>query len=285
MSAIHAAADRAPRPRLVIALVGLCVTAGLLLLSASAESSAGKLVWSPSPQRRPPPRPHPGPEPRTLYDLSGSRHDASPTCAMDSAPSGARYRPPTPGPAPSRTRSATDRRVVAVPRGFSDRRRAAVAWYASRSTPPRRARGGRPPSRRGTQRPRPVARSTDLLSSQAAHSHRDRSTLQCAESRPAGRQAAAFARVRAPACRSPAHLLRTTSRRAGQERCCQRKRQSVAGGSTRGLLLCPTKRSSARATTGTSRGARLLCMEGVAQRVVRPAGLRRFRDGAELPWL
>ena len=67
--------------------------------------------------------------------LSGSRHDASPTCAMDSAPSGARYRPLTPGPAPSRTRSATDRPVVAVPTGFSDRRRATVAWCASRSTP------------------------------------------------------------------------------------------------------------------------------------------------------
>jgi hypothetical protein len=51
--------------------------------------------------------------------------------------------PLTPGPAPSRTRSATGRRVVAVPRGSSDRRRAAVAWCASRSTPPRRARGWR----------------------------------------------------------------------------------------------------------------------------------------------
>jgi hypothetical protein len=70
MSAIHTAADHAPRPRLVIALVGLFVPAGLLLLSASAESSAGKRSFG-APRRNgwPPQRPHPGPEPRTLYDL------------------------------------------------------------------------------------------------------------------------------------------------------------------------------------------------------------------------
>ena len=42
----------------------------------------------------------PGPSRALSTILSGSRHDASPTCAMDSAPSGARYRPLTPGPAP-----------------------------------------------------------------------------------------------------------------------------------------------------------------------------------------
>jgi hypothetical protein len=70
-------------------------------VSASAESSAGKIVWSTSPQRKASATANiPGRSCALSTIFSGSRHDAFPTCAVDSAPSGARYRPPDPGPRP-----------------------------------------------------------------------------------------------------------------------------------------------------------------------------------------
>jgi hypothetical protein len=72
----------------------------------------------------------------------GTRHDASPMCAMDSAPAGPGLAPHRPGPAPLYARSLTERRAACARR----RDRAARPPLRGTSTPADvRDHGGRPP--------------------------------------------------------------------------------------------------------------------------------------------